>query len=175
MSGPLRGRGALLAAVACATLSACGADDSMADGADMGREMSMAGSESNGSGSAGSPSSGDEPAALNGCTAAEYEDLSAGDAERVIEIAAAGLSFTPPCMTIAAGQTVRFEGSLSAHPLAPGNADDHAAGSPNNPIVATSSGNSAEFTFDAPGTFAYFCELHSFGAGMGMAGAIHVE
>jgi plastocyanin len=78
-------------------------------------------------------------------------------------------------MIIAAGQTVRFEGSLSAHPLAPGNADDEAAGSPNNPITATSSGNSVEFTFDEPGTFAYFCELHSFGAGMGMAGAIHVR
>jgi plastocyanin len=134
-----------------------------------------AGSDSDGSGFAGSPSSGDEPAPLNGCTASEYEDLSAEDAERIVEIAAAGLSFTPPSMIIAAGQTVRFEGSLSAHPLAPGNADDAAAGSPDNPITATSSGNSVEFTFDTAGTFAYFCELHSFGAGMGMAGAIHVR
>jgi plastocyanin len=141
----------------------------------MGGDMSMAGSGSNGSGSAGSPSNGDEPATLNGCTADEYADRSAEDAERVVQIAAAGLVFTPPCMTIAAGQTVSFEGSLSAHPLAPGNADDHAAGSPDSPIVATSSGNRVEFTFDTPGTFAYFCELHSFGAGMGMAGAIHVR
>ena len=169
----LRGCGTLLAALVCATLSGCG--DDMDDDPDMGGEMSMAGSESSGSGSAGSPSNGDEPAVLNGCTAAEYEDFSADDAQRVIEIAAAGLSFTPPCMTITAGQTVRFEGSLSAHPLAPGNPDDAAAGSPDNPITATSSGDSVEFAFDAPGTFAYYCELHSFGAGMGMAGAIHVR
>jgi plastocyanin len=114
-----------------------------------------------------------EPQALNGCGAADFVDASEDDA--VVQIAADGLSFTPPCITVAAGQTLRFEGSLTAHPIAPGNADDAEAGSPDNPITATSSGSSVEFTFDSAGTYPYYCELHSFGAGMGMAGAVYVR
>lgn len=121
------------------------------------------------------PPSGAEPQAFNGCSADTYEDRSADGAERVVQIAVEGLKFTPPCLQIAAGQSVRFDGSLASHPLAPGNPDDHAAGSPNSPIVATSSGRSVEFTFEAAGTYPYYCELHSFGAGMGMAGAIYVR
>jgi plastocyanin len=64
---------------------------------------------------------------------------------------------------------------LAAHPLAPGNPDDPRAGSPQNPIEQTSSGNSVEFTFTTPGTYAYYCELHTFGAGSGMAGAVFVR
>jgi plastocyanin len=77
-------------------------------------------------------------------------------------------------MVVAVGQTVRWEGALSAHPLAPGNADHPDAGSANSPIVATSSGTSVEFTFSAPGTFPYECQVHSFGDGKGMAGVVHV-
>jgi len=131
--------------------------------------------ETTGMSMAGAPPSGDGPLALNGCQASSYEDLSAEDDERVVQIAAEGLTYTPPCMTIAAGQSVSFEGSLSAHPLAPGNADDNAAGSLDNPIAATSSGNSVEFTFETPGTYPYYCTLHSFGSGKGMAGAVHVR
>lgn len=121
------------------------------------------------------PPNGQEPRAFNGCSTDAYEDRSADDAERVVQIAVEGLKFTPPCLQIATGQSVRFEGSLASHPLAPGNPDDHEAGSPSSPIVATSSGRSVEFTFDTAGTYPYYCELHSFGAGMGMAGAIYVR
>jgi len=119
--------------------------------------------------------SGGQPLALNGCDPADYEDGSAEDSDRVVQIGAEGLKFTPPCLRVAVGQTVTFEGSLTAHPIAPGNADDNAAGSPNNPILATSTGRSVAFTFESAGTFPYYCELHSFGAGMGMAGAIYVR
>jgi plastocyanin len=122
------------------------------------------------------PPSGDAgPQAFNGCSANSYEDRSADGAERVVQIAVEGLKFTPPCLQIAVGQSVRFDGSLTSHPLAPGNPDDHEAGSPNTPIVRTSSGRSVEFTFAAAGTYPYYCELHAFGAGMGMAGAIYVQ
>lgn len=114
-----------------------------------------------------------EPQALNGCGTADFVDAS--EEEAVVQIAADGLSFTPPCIGIAAGQTLRFEGSLTAHPIAPGNADDAEAGSPDNPITATSSGSSVEFKFDSAGTYPYYCELHSFGAGKGMAGAVYVR
>jgi plastocyanin len=112
---------------------------------------------------------------FNGCTAADYDDQSAADAPRLIGIATQGLTFTPPCLTIKAGQTVRWEGSLSSHPLAPGNPDDPEAGSADNPILETSSGQSIEFAFPVTGTFPYYCELHAFGNGQGMAGVVHVK
>jgi plastocyanin len=121
------------------------------------------------------PDGSEQPQIFNGCAASDYEDRSAESAERVIQIAVEGLKFTPPCLEIAQGQAVRFEGSLSAHPLAPGNPDDASAGSANNPITATSSGARVEFSFPRAGTYPYFCELHAFGAGMGMAGAIYVR
>jgi plastocyanin len=112
---------------------------------------------------------------FNGCTAAAYEDDRAASAARIIGIATeGGLNFTPKCMTIAVGQTVRWEGSLAAHPLAPGNIDHPEAGSPDSPIVVTSSGSSVEFTFNSAGTFPYVCQVHSFGDGLGMAGVVHV-
>jgi len=136
----------------------------------------QAGTGTDGAGQAGA---GEEPANsipdLNGCTTADYDDQSATEAPRVIQIAVSGLDFSPRCLTIAAGQTVRFEGSLSAHPLAPGNPNNAHAGSPDSPIQATSSGSSVEFTFADSGTFPYFCELHSFGNGEGMAGVVHVK
>src|SRR6188768_276759 len=91
-------------------LGGCGAMKDMPDDG-----MSMAGT-------AAEPS-GDEPLAVNGCAAADYEDRSDEGAERVVQIAAEGLTFTPPCLMIAVGQSVTLQGSLSAHPLAPGNAN----------------------------------------------------
>lgn len=112
---------------------------------------------------------------FNGCTAADYEDRSADDASRVISIVGGGLTYSPKCLIIAAGQTVRWEGSLSAHPLAPGRPDDAAAGSPSSPILETSTGKSVAFSFAAAGTFPYYCTIHAFGEGQGMAGSIHVR
>jgi plastocyanin len=123
---------------------------------------------------AGEQDDGNAPQELNGCTASSFADLSE-QAEPVVQIASEGLKFTPPCVATSPGQTLRFEGSLTAHPLAPGNAEDSAAGSPNNPIERISSGSSVELRFDAAGTYPYYCELHSFGAGMGMAGAVYVR
>lgn len=112
---------------------------------------------------------------LNGCKASQYKDLSGSSSKRVIGIAVKGLTFTPKCITIAKGQTVRWEGSLSTHPLAPGNADNGEAGSPNNPIELTSSGQSVEFTFPNSGTFPYYCTVHGFGNGKGMSASINVK
>lgn len=112
---------------------------------------------------------------FNGCSAEDYVDLSAEDAARVVTIAGAGLTYTPKCLIVAAGQSVRFEGSLAAHPLAPGHPDDPSAGTSENPIEETSSGREASFTFERAGTYPYHCTLHSFGAGQGMAGTIHVR
>jgi plastocyanin len=114
---------------------------------------------------------GPAPMAVNGCTAAAFAEAAAP----TIFIGRDGLVFTPKCLTVAQGTTVRWEGSLTAHPIAPGNPDNPQAGSPGNPIQPTATGNSVEFTFTAPGTYPYYCELHSFGAGSGMAGAVFVR
>ncbi|MGC4093155.1 MAG: plastocyanin/azurin family copper-binding protein [Polyangiaceae bacterium] len=111
---------------------------------------------------------------LNGCTAANAEDRLAASADRSIAIAASGLSFSPKCISIEAGQSVTFNGSLSSHPLAPGTPNDPSAGSPDNPIAKTSSGQSVAFSFPVAGAFPYFCQLHGFGSGQGMVGAVYV-
>jgi plastocyanin len=116
---------------------------------------------------------GPTPLAVNGCTAGAF--VEASEAIPTVFIGRDGLVFTPKCLTVTAGTTVRWEGSLAAHPIAPGNTEDPQAGSPGNPIQATASGNSVEFTFATPGTYAYFCELHSFGPGNAMAGAVFVR
>jgi plastocyanin len=120
---------------------------------------------------AGTMDAGPTPMAVNGCTASAFVEAS----PPTVFIGRDGLLFTPKCLTVAQGTTVRWEGSLAAHPIAPGNPEDPQAGSPGNPIGKTSSGSSVEFTFTAPGTFAYYCELHTFGAGIGMAGAVFVR
>lgn len=125
---------------------------------------------------AGAPAAA-EPAipTLNGCKDADYVDLSADEDARTILIAAEGLTYSPRCMIVSAAQTVSWQGSLSAHPLAPGNPADAEAGSPDNPIPNVTSGSSVEVTFPAAGTYPYHCQLHSFGSGQGMAGAVHVR
>ncbi len=146
----------------------CGSDDD--DGANAGT-----GGRAGTGGAGAGGSSGDAIPDFNGCTASAYEDLSASGAERTIAIAQAGLVYSPKCLTVAVGQTVTWQGSLAAHPLAPGNANDAAAGSADNPIQATSTGQTVSFTFDAAGTYPYYCTFHSGGDGTGMAGVVHVK
>lgn len=171
--------GCMLLMVAVSSAS-CGGDDDDDTGDDAGAGASANGGAGIGgggsSGNGGDASEGGAaslPAALNGCRAALYEDRTAADAERTI--VAAGVSYTPKCITIAAGQSVRWQGSLTAHPLAPGNPSDAAAGSADSPIVPTASGQAVEFTFETAGSYPYHCTVHAFGAGMGMAGVVHVR
>ncbi|MDB4975594.1 MAG: Halocyanin [Myxococcaceae bacterium] len=112
---------------------------------------------------------------LNGCSAADYLDKSGSADSRTVQIASMGLSYTPKCITIARGQSVTWTGSLTAHPLAPGNAEHTDAGSPGSPILPTATGSSVSFTFPNAGTYPYYCEIHGFGNGDGMSGSIHVQ
>ncbi|HEX5659388.1 MAG TPA: plastocyanin/azurin family copper-binding protein [Polyangiales bacterium] len=113
---------------------------------------------------------------LNGCKAADYTDLS-GTSVAVIKFGGAqlGQKYDPKCAAIQVGQKVRFEGSFTAHPLAKGTATgttiDSNAGSANSPIASTTTGQSAEFTFSAAGTYPYVCTKHV----PGMVGSIHVK
>ena len=121
------------------------------------------------------PASEPKLEALNGCGPDDYEDRSADGDERVIAIAQQGLTYTPKCMIVAAGQRVRWEGNLSAHPLAPGQPNDRAAGTPDNPIEPKASGSVAEFDFEAPARSLPLHAAHAVGSGQGMAGVVHVR
>lgn len=173
MNQPLEPRSRLLGVVlVSAGLLHCGGNDTPAPNAASG--SSGAGGEAPSATPEGGAAELEIPA-LNGCKAADYVDLSAEDAERTIQIAAEGLTFTPKCMIVSAAQTVAWQGSLSAHPLAPGNPENAKAGSPDNPIPVVTSGSGVEVSFPATGTYPYYCQLHAFGTGQGMVGAVHVR
>ena len=113
---------------------------------------------------------------INGCT--NFPDMSGPGEMRNINFGGnLGNIYAPPCMGIGIGQSVRFIGSFDAHPLRPGLAPSQQggpdAGSPNNPIQATSSGTSVvPFMFPSAGVYPFYCSLHQ---GQGMFGAVQVR
>jgi plastocyanin len=82
---------------------------------------------------------------------------------------AAGLAYSPQCLSVARGTTVTFSGSFSSHPLSAST-----RGTSGNPIPKTSTGTSATVTFNAAGFFPYFCTVHGSDSGAGMAGVVQV-
>lgn len=111
---------------------------------------------------------------LNNCAAADYADKSGANDSREIAFGAGnGFHYVPPCIIIARGQTVTFSGSFTSHPLAPGSIGNPTAGSPNSPIMSTTSGTTAGFTFPNAGTYPYICTAHAMS--QGMVGSIHVR
>ena len=87
---------------------------------------------------------------------------SAGGEEQRVEIA--DMAFTPETLTVAVGTTVTW---VSADPNLPhtSTSEDEIWFSGN-----LNEGDEFPFTFDEPGTFAYFCEVHPT-----MTGTIVVE
>ncbi len=113
------------------------------------------------------------PATLNGCGTANFVDRTASTALRTVSFGGtSGFAYSPKCITIAAGQQVMFSGDFTTHPLRPGVGGNATAGSANNPIVATGTGNTASFTFPAAGSYPYNCLLHD---GSGMNGVVKVQ
>lgn len=93
------------------------------------------------------------------------------------EIDVADNVFEPAEITVAAGTTVVWTQSGSApHTVT---ADDASLDShPDCPADATkcmAAGDTFEFTFEEPGTYAYYCKLHGAPGGIGMAGVVTVE
>ena len=117
------------------------------------------------------------PPPLNNCGASDFVDRSAMSADRSVNFGGQNGSpsfrYAPQCITIAAGQSVTFNGSFAAHPLSPGtNPAALTAGSPGNPIQRTGGGTQAMFTFPTAGTYPYFCEMHY---AAGMVGVVQVH
>lgn len=121
-------------------------------------------------------------AELNRCATAAFVDRSAAGASRVVGYGGASgsstFTYSPPCITIAAGQSVTFSGGATAsfgvHPMSPGVLNSPAAGSPGNPIPRVTDGNVREVTvaFPTAGTYPYVCEAHAAG---GMVGVVRVR
>lgn len=113
---------------------------------------------------------------LNGCTAEQFVDRSAADADRTLgfggEHGSGGFSFSPRCLTIAAGQDVTWMGAFSTHPLNPGVPGNARGGDPGNPIPVTSTGTSVTVSFPRPGTYPFVCGMHAF---LGMTGVVVVR
>jgi plastocyanin len=83
-----------------------------------------------------------------------------------------GFDYAPRCLKVPAGTTVTFSGDFATHPLIPSAIRGTITG---NPIVATSSGATATFTFANPGFYAYLCMIHGLDDGSSMSGVIWVQ
>jgi plastocyanin len=107
--------------------------------------------------------------AVNGCTAADFaaNDLSAATASRVISFptTAAPVQYSKPCITVAAGQMVTWNGDFSLHPL------EQAGGDPTMWITPTQAGSTVTFPFPVGGTYGFECSFHP----TLMRGAIYVK
>lgn len=188
--------------VAAGVAAGCGGDDADptpaaqtggtagAGGSDVGaagheHEEAGAGGESGSSGEAGAAGAGDAGASgaaggatedplviAQGCEG-KFEDRSDASADRKIE--AFGVSWKPPCMEIAAGQSITWAVDFTTHPLHRGTRADENAGSPDNPIPNSDSGANATVTFPAPGLYPYYCVYHATPDGKGMVGLVRVK
>jgi plastocyanin len=120
-----------------------------------------------GCGSSNSNSNGDGGGGVEicGCSEATAQDLTAQTSVTVSFGGAVGLAYSPKCILVAPGTSVSFEGEFSTHPLS-------ATVGSGNPITHTTSGTTASFTFNDPGSFGYQCDVHF---ASGMCGAVYVQ
>jgi plastocyanin len=93
-------------------------------------------------------------------TEASAEEVPA-DAVETDEVAAVDFAFAPASIVVPAGTTVTFSNEDSARHTV-------TAGTPTAPepeafdLELPGAGSTVAFTFDEPGTYAYFCEPHPF-------------
>jgi len=109
---------------------------------------------------------------LNDCKESDFaaNDLSDPDASRVVRFPRAdgGLGYAPPCVRVAAGESVTWRGDFLVHPLTQFNGD------PNSPIDYYDDGGgpdgSITIGFPEAGWYGYQCAVHA-----QMYGAIEVR
>jgi len=78
-----------------------------------------------------------------------------------------GLAYSPASLTVKVGDTVTWQGDFTTHPLVSGATCGHPDG-----LFATGTGTIFSFTFTAPGTYPYYCDVH---CSLGMTGVVTVE
>jgi plastocyanin len=81
-------------------------------------------------------------------------------------------SFSPSTLTVAAGTTVTWTWSSTAvdHNVVP---DDGTT--PTTSGAPTNGPHSYTFTFNAPGTYRFHCQVHGGAGGVGMSGTVVVQ
>lgn len=113
---------------------------------------------------AGAPTT--EPAAkpINGCSIG-FQDQTAASAPRVLNWDLPVANSPARCMKVKVGQSVKWQGLFSFHPISPKDGDTP------NPITpfSASSPDSYSVTFPSAGTFGFVCDAHA-----NMTGAIYV-
>ncbi len=114
----------------------------------------------------------DAGAAVHGCEAARFVDRRDNAADRSVSFGGAvGMAFSPPCITVAVGQSVRFAGMFAMHPLRPGVVGQAGSGA-GSPIPDTPAGDAVSVTFPSAGSFPFHCGVHG---AMGMVGVVRVQ
>lgn len=113
-----------------------------------------------GSGDDGTPAANPAPAASSS---------SGGAAAAAATVTASGASFSPAEVRIKAGETVRWTFTGGSHNVVSGTSC-----TPDGKFTsgATKSSGTFDKTFDAAGTYEYYCDPH---CGMGMKGKVIVE
>ena len=81
--------------------------------------------------------------------------------------------FTPKAVTVSVGDTVQWDwaaGNVNSHSVT---ADD--ASFDSNPPSGSRMTGTYAFTFNTPGTYAYYCRIHGAPGGQGMSGTVVVQ
>lgn len=157
---------------AMAYITGCGGGGTTGAGGTGGSTGGSGGSSTTGGtgGTGGSTTSSTGDNLLNGCDVATAEDHTA-DAETTIGVT--GLKYTPPCIKIKAGNSVKFSATFATHPLVGGVvADNTLTPDAMTPIAKTSTGTEVTFKFPDAGKFGFYCDVHGLS---GMMGAVFVQ
>ncbi|EYF01343.1 Hypothetical protein CAP_8385 [Chondromyces apiculatus DSM 436] len=127
-----------------------------------------------GEGGAGGAGGGNTAQAVNGCTIDTATDMTNSAAVSIAFGGAAGQTYNPKCLLVAAGTVVTFNGSFQNHPLQGGEVENGTSTPATTGPFAqvTNTGTTKAFTLDAAGTYPYYCVPH---AANGMNGAIYVQ
>jgi plastocyanin len=178
--------GALALGFALATAPGCGSDDDHEHTGGSGGATGGSGGATGGSGGGATGGSGGATGGSGGATGGAgggggavtpaFKTMapctSESDYMKVNTIGAtAVLKYSPPCVQIKKGGTVKFDMNLEIHPLKKSTMRSDA----DNPIVDTATGTMATFTFPKSGFFGFYCNLHgATDTGTGMAGVVWV-
>ena len=108
-------------------------------------------------------------ASMSACSAAD-DGVDATNSAAVVEVQVSNNQFTPPSVTVKAGQTVRWTWAGGTHNVVSG--ADCSTDDGNFKSGAPQAGGTFEKKFEAAGTFPYHCEVH---CAMGMKGEVIVQ
>jgi plastocyanin len=171
------GIGALLAGVAFVSASGCSSAEDKTSTGGTGGATGGSGGATGGSGGA-TGGSGGATGGSGGGGASNFMAIEPCQTEdaymagTTINVAPATFKYAPACLKVAKGATVKFTSDFAMHPLEPSKTRGNTA---DNPIMKTTTGTEASFTFSKPGIYGYFCGFHGVSDnGKNMAGAIWV-